>query len=91
MGDGCLVHTRVGLFGAASPKQMGTYHVPTIPLSQDEQRYGDLQRSLAVYRMVFGQPRQEDLLAYLVDRVSPERLDELRPLLQIDLRPKVIE
>jgi len=41
--------------------------------------------------MVFGQPRQEDLLAYLVDRVSPERLKELRPLLQIDLRPKVIE
>ena len=52
---------------------------------------GRLRRSLAVYRMVFGQPRQEDLLAYLVDRVSPERLKELRPLLQIDLRPKVIE
>ena len=63
-------------------------HVPTIPLSQDEQRYEDLQRSLAVYRMVFGQPRQEDLLAYLVDRVSPERLEALRDLLQIDLRPK---
>jgi len=27
-------------------------------------------------------------LAYLVDRVSPERLDELKPLLQIDLKPK---
>ena len=66
-------------------------HVPTIPLSQDEQRYEDLQRSLAVYRMVFGQPRQEDLLAYLVDRVSPERLEGLRPLLQIDLRPSSIE
>jgi hypothetical protein len=63
-------------------------HVPTIPLSQDERRYEDLRRSLAVYRMVFGQPRQEDLLAYLVDRVSPERLEALRGLLQIDLRPK---
>ncbi len=62
-------------------------HVPTIPLSQDEQRYEDLRRSLAVYRMVFGQPRQEDLLAYLVDRVGLERLDELRDLLQIDLTP----
>jgi hypothetical protein len=40
--------------------------------------------------MVFGQPRQEDLLTYLVDRVSPERLEELRDLLQIDLRPKEI-
>jgi len=66
-------------------------HVPTIPLSQDVQRYEDLQRSLAVYRMVFGQPRQEDLLAYLVGRVSPERLEELRPLLRIDLRPSSIE
>jgi len=37
------------------------------------------------------QARQEDLLAYLVDRVSPERLEELRPLLQIDLRPGVAE
>jgi hypothetical protein len=37
--------------------------------------------------MVFGQPRQEDLLAYLVDRVPPDRLEELRDLLQIDLRP----
>jgi hypothetical protein len=62
-------------------------HHTTIPLSQDEQRYEDLQRSLAVYRMVFGQPRQEDLLAHLVDRVSPERLGKLRPLLRIDLRP----
>ncbi|HSN53776.1 MAG TPA: hypothetical protein VLT32_03850 [Candidatus Sulfomarinibacteraceae bacterium] len=63
-------------------------HVPTIPLSQDERRYEDLRHSLAVYRMVFGQPRQEDLLAYLVDRVEPGRLEALRGLLQIDLRPK---
>ena len=62
-------------------------HVPAIPLSQDEQRNEDLQRSLAVYRMVFGRPRQEDLLAYLVNRVGPERLEALRGLLQIDLRP----
>ena len=34
---------------------------------------GRLRRSLAVYRVVSGQPRQEDLLTYLVDRVSPER------------------
>ena len=46
---------------------------------------------MAAYRRGFGQPRQEDLLAYLVDRVSPERLEELRPLLQIDLRPGEVE
>jgi hypothetical protein len=41
--------------------------------------------------MEFGQPRQENLLAYLVDRVGLERLEELRDLLQIDLRPKAVE
>jgi hypothetical protein len=30
---------------------------------------------LAVYRMVFGQPRQEDLLEYLADRVAEEQPD----------------
>jgi len=40
------------------------------------------------YRLVFGRPRQEDLLAYLVDRVAPERLEELKDLLQIDLTPR---
>jgi hypothetical protein len=30
---------------------------------------------LAVYRMVFGQPRQEDLLEYLADRVGEEQQD----------------
>jgi hypothetical protein len=60
----------------------------TIPLSQDEQRYEDVRRSLAVHRMVVGQPRQEYPLSSLVDRVSPERLDELRPFHQFDLRPE---
>jgi hypothetical protein len=40
--------------------------------------------------MVFDQLRQEDLLTYLVDRVSGERLEELQDLLQIDLRPGVV-
>jgi hypothetical protein len=62
--------------------------VPTIPLSQDEKRYEDLQRSLAVYRMVFGQPRQEDLLAFLVDELGEEALEILKPYLQIDLTPR---
>ncbi len=62
-------------------------HVPVLPLSKDELRLEALRRSLAVYRMVFGQPRQDDLLAYLIERVPEKviraRLDELR----IDLQP----
>jgi len=37
--------------------------------------------------MVFGQPWQEDLLAYLVKRVGEERLEEIRGMLQVDLGP----
>ena len=56
-------------------------HVPALPL----------KRSLAVYRMVFGQPRQDDLMAFLLDRCSPELLEEVGPLLQIQLSPKTTD
>jgi hypothetical protein len=62
-------------------------HVPALPLSRDRAHLEALRRSLAVYRMVFGQPRQDDLLAYLVERVPAGDLERLRPLLRIDLAP----
>ena len=59
-------------------------HVPALPLSRDAARYGALKRSLAVYRMVFGQPRQEDLLEFLLERGEAGiSADDL----QIDLSP----
>ncbi|WP_139559807.1 DEAD/DEAH box helicase [Methylotetracoccus oryzae] len=39
--------------------------VPLLPLSRDSARLAKLKRGLALYRLVFGQPRQEDLLAHL--------------------------
>jgi hypothetical protein len=62
-------------------------HVPALPLSRDQLHLDDLRRSLAVYRMVFGQPRQDDLLAYLLDTLGPGELEQYEPLLRIDLRP----
>jgi len=62
-------------------------HVLLYPLSSDATRYRALQRSLGAYRMVFGQPRQDELLAYLVSRVDADRLSELSSTLQIDLAP----
>ena len=56
------------------------------PLSRDEERWDRLQESLALYRLAFGQPRQEDMLAVLQRRGvagDPERIAEMR----IDLRP----
>jgi hypothetical protein len=37
--------------------------------------------------MVFGQPRQEDLLKYLVDRLPPGELDGLMQQARVDLSP----
>ena len=39
--------------------------VPLLPFSRDNSRFRKLKRGLALYRVVFGQPRQEDLLAHL--------------------------
>ena len=41
--------------------------------------------------MVFGQPRQYDLVAILQKRFSPEELQELEPLLRIDLGARPTE
>ncbi|NCT90976.1 helicase [Cellulomonas sp. APG4] len=40
-------------------------YVPAMPLSNETQRYRRLQRTVGAYRMVVGQPRQEDLLKYV--------------------------
>ena len=56
------------------------------PLSRDEDRWARLQEALALYRLAFGQPRQEDMVAVLRRRGvagDPERIAEMR----IDLRP----
>ena len=60
--------------------------IMTLPLSRDQERWNQLRDSLALYRLAFGQPRQEDMLAALQRRgiaSRPEQIDDLR----IDLRP----
>lgn len=60
-------------------------HVPILPLSRDEDRLSRLLRSLALYRSVLGQPRQEELVELLAGGRLPGGLtfEDLR----IDLRP----
>ena len=62
-------------------------HVPALPLSRDASQLDALRRSLAVYRMVFGQPRQDDLMSFLQERFTAEALREKAASLRIDLRP----
>ena len=60
--------------------------IPSFPLSKDKQREQRLQRQRALYRLAFGQPRQEDLLSIL-DQYGYTDDDERLADLRIDLRP----
>jgi hypothetical protein len=62
-------------------------HVPMYPLSRDVERFNALREALALYRMVFGQPRQEEMLSYLSRTVPSERIAELSERLRISLAP----
>ena len=60
---------------------------PVLPLSRDAARIGSLRRALTAYRMVFGQPRQDDLLEFILRAVPDDRRDALAAALTIDLSP----
>lgn len=51
--------------------------VPMYPLSRDHSKYEYLIKVLSLYRLTIGQPRQEELLLMLQDRLSHDELDEL--------------
>lgn len=62
-------------------------YAPNLPLSQEVPRLQQLKKSLAVYRLVMGQVRQDDLLAQLGDRFTEAELQELAAKLRVDLSP----
>jgi hypothetical protein len=62
-------------------------HVPALPLSRDIAKADQLRRSLAVYRMAFGQSRQEDMVAYLLGKVDEAQRAAVAEELRIDLSP----
>jgi hypothetical protein len=62
-------------------------YVPALPLSREIEKIGQLKRSLAVYRLAFGQPRQEDLALYL-DALPAGKRSAVATELRIDLTPR---
>jgi len=62
--------------------------VPLLPFSKEQAQFDRLKRQLVAYRVVFGQPRQEELLSIL-DRpnIKAEQLSQLT----IDLTPPETE
>jgi hypothetical protein len=59
----------------------------SLPLSREQNHFKALKNSLAVYRMVFGQARQEDLIEHLLQHLPQERVNALARQLQMDLAP----
>jgi hypothetical protein len=66
-------------------------HVPALPLSRETHRLSELRRSLAVYRMVFGQARQEELVSYLLTRLPEPAVAAAIQRLRIDLSPRPVQ
>ena len=56
-------------------------HIAPYPLSSDLPQYERVKEDVALYRLTFGQPRQEDMLALLKERglgVDPVSVEEAR-------------
>ncbi len=63
-------------------------HIPMLPMSREVSRIEELKRGLVLYRMVFGQPRQEDLLNFLQKNLGEKDTDELLDF-RINLEPRI--
>jgi len=61
--------------------------IPMLPLSKEWGQLGWLKKSLVAYRSVMGQPRQEDLLEFLAQKLSGDELIEFVEKSRIDLSP----
>jgi hypothetical protein len=62
-------------------------YIPMVGLSKDEERAATLKRSLTVYRMAFGQSRQDEMVEYLLRHLTPEQVDAAVREARIDLSP----
>ena len=62
-------------------------HVLSLPESREKSHHANLRRSLVLYRMVFGQNRQEDLVAYLQTRMSESEVQKIAELCHVNLSP----
>ncbi len=62
-------------------------YVPALPLSRDAERFERVRHLVTLYRLAFGQPRQDDLLAYLQQTLGQADAEDLAEVLKIDLAP----
>ena len=62
--------------------------IPNYPFSQDQNRLEKILKTLAIYRLAFGQPRQEELVDHLLKQgFTEEELEQVRKNLIVNLCP----
>lgn len=61
--------------------------IPFYPFSRDRAKLSSLLKTLAIYRLAFGQPRQAELVEHLLTNIPEESISEIRNKLMIDLSP----
>jgi hypothetical protein len=64
-------------------------HLPITPLSREASRIDPLLASVAFYRLAFGQPRQEELVDHVLNRISDDALRAELAEVRVDLSPRV--
>lgn len=61
--------------------------IPSYPFSRDRAKLSMLLKTLAIYRLAFGQPRQAELVKHLLTNIPEDRIAEIRSRLMVDLSP----
>ena len=61
--------------------------IPFYPFSRDRAKLSSILRTLAIYRLAFGQPRQSELIEHLLKHIPEDRIGEVRKKLMVNLSP----
>ncbi|HGF5100988.1 TPA: C-terminal helicase domain-containing protein, partial [Vibrio parahaemolyticus] len=62
--------------------------VPTYPMSKEVAKYSEVKKILVLYRLAFGQPRQQELLeSFTACDIESEEFNRVKDSLIIDLAP----
>ena len=64
--------------------------IPLLPLSREVGQLAWLKKTLVAYRSVIGQPRQEELVEFMLGRMTEEELAAFAESCSIDLSPPTL-
>lgn len=61
--------------------------IPFYPFSRDRAKLSSILRTLAIYRLAFGQPRQSELIEHLLKHLPEDKIGAVREKLMVNLSP----